>query len=182
MDKNIQTHNANLDLVKKFLNYAHVANASYAMLHYIYEDVENEKEAKADKLTFKDKLEQDIEVMGLDNKPKIKPKGTNTAYACAIEARFNKDKIYKTTLGFINSTLNNNPANVSLDYPLSNDTIEFTNRYELLEHQPNTEYGFSATLFKDTKAESKNSQYILAFRGTENSQIDFFNKVKICGY
>lgn len=30
--KNIQTHNAKVELVKKFLNYANVADASYAKL------------------------------------------------------------------------------------------------------------------------------------------------------
>ena len=35
MSKNIQTHNADINLIKKFLDYANVADASYAMLHYI---------------------------------------------------------------------------------------------------------------------------------------------------
>ena len=43
----------------------------------------------------------------------------------------------------------------------------FFSRYDLLIHQPNTESGFSATLFKDTKADSKDSEYTLAIRGTE---------------
>lgn len=45
----------------------------------------------------------------------------------------------------------------------------FFERYDLLEHQPNTNSGFSATLFKNTKADSKDSEYILAIRGTEPS-------------
>ncbi|WP_300856671.1 hypothetical protein [uncultured Helicobacter sp.] len=45
----------------------------------------------------------------------------------------------------------------------------FFERYDLLEHCPNTNSGFSATLFKDTKADSKDSEYILSFRGTELS-------------
>ena len=32
MSKNIQTHEAKIDLVRKFLDYANVANASYAKL------------------------------------------------------------------------------------------------------------------------------------------------------
>ena len=40
----------------------------------------------------------------------------------------------------------------------------FFEKYELLNHQPNTSSGFSATLFQDK--ESK--EYILAIRGTEN--------------
>lgn len=34
MSKNIQTHNAKIDLIKKFLDYANITDASYAMLHY----------------------------------------------------------------------------------------------------------------------------------------------------
>ncbi|WP_181566299.1 hypothetical protein [Helicobacter monodelphidis] len=43
MSKNIQTAEAKLELVSKFLQYAHVANVSYAMLYYIYENAENKK-------------------------------------------------------------------------------------------------------------------------------------------
>ena len=43
----------------------------------------------------------------------------------------------------------------------------FFSRYDLLIHQPNTESGFSATLFQNK--ESK--EYTLAFRGTEPSNI-----------
>uniref|UniRef100_UPI0025AA2160 DUF6792 domain-containing protein n=1 Tax=Helicobacter bilis TaxID=37372 RepID=UPI0025AA2160 len=47
---------------------------------------------------------------------------------------------------------------------------QFFERYDLLKHCPNTDSGFSATLFKDTrKAVDKDSQYILSFRGTELS-------------
>lgn len=43
----------------------------------------------------------------------------------------------------------------------------FFEKYDLLKHCPNTHSGFSATLFKDTKADSKDSEYIFAIRGTE---------------
>ena len=43
----------------------------------------------------------------------------------------------------------------------------FFDKYDMLIHQPNTHSGFSATLFKDTKADSKDSEYTLAIRGTE---------------
>ncbi|EEO24905.1 MULTISPECIES: alpha/beta fold hydrolase [Helicobacter] len=43
----------------------------------------------------------------------------------------------------------------------------FFEKYDLLKHCPNTHSGFSATLFKDTKADSKDSEYTLAIRGTE---------------
>ncbi|RDU58930.1 hypothetical protein CQA53_11735, partial [Helicobacter didelphidarum] len=106
MSKDIKTAEAKLELVKKFLDYAIVANASYAMLNYIWKNAENEtEETKADGLTFKHKLEYDVQVRNPKGELITKKAGTNTAYACAIEARFAKDKIYKTTLGFINSTL-----------------------------------------------------------------------------
>ena len=35
MKKNIQTHNADINLIKKFLDYANVADASYAFLKYV---------------------------------------------------------------------------------------------------------------------------------------------------
>ena len=43
----------------------------------------------------------------------------------------------------------------------------FFEKYDLLKHCPNTHSGFSATLFKDTKADSKDLEYTLAIRGTE---------------
>ncbi|MDY5184970.1 methyltransferase [Helicobacter trogontum] len=171
MAKNIQTHNAKVELVKKFLNYANIADASYALLHYIEQNAKDEKEVKADRLTFGDKLEQDIDVLGLDNKPTIKPKGTNTAYACAIEARFNEEKIGSLCIPLTNKCLtekdkisNNDITQVKLDSKLSKRTITFTNRFRILAHQKNTSSGFSATLFEDTE---DNNQKIFAIRGTE---------------
>ena len=158
MSKNIQTHNAKIDLIKKFLDYANCADASYAMLHYIRKNAENEtQENKADNLTFGDKLQQDIEVTNHKGETIIKPKGTNTAYACAIEARFNEEKIGSLCIPFANKCLtekdkisNNDITQVKLDSKLSKRTITFTNRFKLLKHQENTSSGF-----------------ILAFRGTE---------------
>ena len=178
MTKNIQTHNAKIDLIKRFLDYANVADASYALLEYIKKNTESDRKNnvfKADNLTFGDKLQQDIKVK--DDKGNllyIKPKGTNTAYACAIEARFNEEKIGSLCIPLTNACLiekdkidNNNITQVKLDSKLSKRTITFTNRFKLLKHQENTSSGFSATLFKDTQADSKDSEYILAFRGTE---------------
>ena len=67
----------------------------------------------------------------------------------------------------IGKKYDNNITQVKLDSKLSKRTITFTNRFKLLKHQENTSSGFSATLFKDTQADSKDSEYILAFRGTE---------------
>lgn len=58
---------------------------------------------------------------------------------------------------------------MKLDDDLSKRTIEFVNRFKLLKHQANTPNGFSATLFEDTKVDSKDLQYIFAIRGTEIS-------------
>ena len=79
---------------------------------------------------------------------------------------------------FFDDKIDNDPKNIPLNATLSLRTITFTNRYELLAHQPNTKYGFSATLFEDKgelidkatntrKVVPKDSKYILVFRGTE---------------
>ena len=54
MKKDIRTHEAKIDLVKKFLDYANIADASYAMLEAIkgsFKDIVNgrEKEVNGDK-------------------------------------------------------------------------------------------------------------------------------------
>ena len=172
MSKNIQTYNAKIGLIGKFLDYANCADASYALLHYVNENAENEtQENKADNLTFGDKLEQDIEVTNHKGETIIKPKGTNTAYACAIEARFNEDRTGDWCIPFANKCLiekdkisNNDITQVKLDSKLSKRTITFTNRFRILAHQENTSSGFSATLFEDTE---DNNQKIFAIRGTE---------------
>lgn len=69
---------------------------------------------------------------------------------------------------FIDSTINNNPKNIPLDATLSLRTKNFVKRFKLLNHisQENafSDSGFSATLFKDTKADSKDSEYISQLR------------------
>lgn len=42
MSKNIQTHNAKIDLIKKFLNYANIADASYALLESTHKNIKLE--------------------------------------------------------------------------------------------------------------------------------------------
>lgn len=184
--KDIQTHNAKIDLIKKLLDYANVADASYALLHYIQKNAENDIKNnvfKADGLNFKDKLENDINFEDkINNKKYTKPKGTNTAYACAIEARFNEDRTGDWCIPFANKCLteknkisNNDITKVKPDSKLSQRTIDFVNRFRLLAHQENKErnrekgketdgnYGFSATLFgekrKQTNTESKEVSY-----------------------
>ena len=159
MPKNIQTHNAKVDLIKKFLNYANIADASYAMLHWI------------DYVKQNDEDEYDN---GDTQKLGSTYNNQNSTYARAIEARFNEEKIGSLCIPFVNKCLtekdkisNNDITQVKLDSKLSKRTITFTNRFKLLKHQENTSSGFSATLFKDTQADSKDIEYILAFRGTE---------------
>ncbi|EJR6004986.1 hypothetical protein NXK53_001774, partial [Campylobacter jejuni] len=43
MSKNIKTQEAKLDLITKFLDYANIADASYAMLQYVWENIEQDE-------------------------------------------------------------------------------------------------------------------------------------------
>ncbi|HFP7556479.1 TPA: lipase, partial [Campylobacter jejuni] len=85
-----------------------------------------------------------------------------TAYARAIQARFEQNKIVKIEpkycISLINTcfdskeiTLDNDISRVGLNDTLSKRIIDFVNRFKLLKHQPNTTSGFSAILFEDTK-------------------------------
>ncbi|MEW8586553.1 MAG: hypothetical protein AB2531_12390, partial [Candidatus Thiodiazotropha sp.] len=47
----------------------------------------------------------------------------------------------------------------------------FTDKWEVIHHQPNTDSGFSATLFKSTDP-SSSQPYVLAIRGTEPGMQD----------
>ncbi|EEQ63648.1 hypothetical protein HPMG_01105 [Helicobacter pullorum MIT 98-5489] len=174
MSKNIQTHNAKIDLIKKFLNYANITDASYAMLESVFEkaikdESGNEIEKELDGLTLK------ATTINENNQTFL------TTYARAIEARFMQDS--KNPQG---KKIDNKITNVSKEidqnqdkngihndtgklikmYPkeLTDRTIKFTNRFKLLKHQENTDSGFSATLFEDTE---DNKQKIFAIRGTE---------------
>ena len=136
------------DFIEQLKDYADIADASYAMLEYIKKNTESDRKNnvfKADNLTFGDKLQQDIEVK--DDKGNllyIKPKGTNTAYACAIEARFNQEKVGSLCIPLTNKCLiekdkisNNDITQVKLNDTLSQRTITFTNRFRILAHQEN---------------------------------------------
>ncbi|MGX3045311.1 alpha/beta fold hydrolase, partial [Helicobacter sp. T3_23-1056] len=148
MKHDIRTHEADLSLVIKFLDYANCADASYAMLNYV----------------FYGKL-QDAQKLGDTFN------GQNSTYARAIEARFNNDKVDDWCMPFTDTCFstkdkiaNNDISAVTLDFKLSKRTIDFVNRFKILAHQPNTTNGFSATLFEDT---NNANQKILAIRGTE---------------
>jgi len=59
---------------------------------------------------------------------------------------------------------------------LSKRTKNFTSRFRLLKHQKNNGLGFSATLFEDTK---DNSKKILTFRGTEITPGDLIADIEL---
>ena len=86
------------DLISKFKDYADIADASYAMLHWVNENEEDgwfdkfkdEPPARwkfADYATKGDTLEELTEKAKNNNRQIGEP----TAYALAIEARFNQD-------------------------------------------------------------------------------------------
>ena len=164
----------NKEQINKFKDMADCADASYALLHYVFGDIESIFPSKrwedSDNITFGDKKQdKDIEA-----------KEINTAYARCIEARFMQDVV--TDKGaFIDSTINNNPKNIPLDATLSLRTKNFVNRFKLLNHisQENAfgDSGFSATLFEDTQATSKDSEYIFAIRGS-NEYRDYITDLK----
>lgn len=136
---NIATHEADINLIKKFLDYANVADASYALLEAVngkFKDIDNEgkeREKEGDKQNLGDKFNNH-----------------NSTYARAIEARFMKDVVLEK--GIVrDTTIDNNPINIPIDSTLSTRTKNFVNRYEIRFHQPNTDSGFSATLFYDTQ-------------------------------
>ena len=188
---------SNKDLISKFKDYADIADASYAMLHWVNENEENGwfdkfKERKPARWKFKDSItkgyekeinETTTDEYGNEISKKVKQP---TAYALAIEARFNQDMVIekpkisedeKPEKKQINNeiqsfvyTNENNELQVFADKPgfhsLSLRTKSFVNRYELLHHVKDTSItGYSSSAFYD----SKFNNYAIGFRGTEMS-------------
>ena len=155
----------NKESIDKIKDYADCADASYALLHYVFENIDaffdKDKWFDSDKIILGDKIKTEIKNIK-DNEQILYKVGDNTAYARCIEARFMQDKIIEKGI-FIDTTINNNPKNVLATDKLSQRTINFVDRFKLLAHQPNTEYGFSATIFYD----NINANYIISFRGTK---------------
>ena len=196
----------------KFKDYADIADASYAMLHWVSENEKNglddlySKVGKenapenivnsyktqevekpvwryADGITKGDTLKTDQKD---ENDNTIKKSGDPTAYALAIEARFNQDMIItkptdkeddKPEIKPINNEIQsfiyqpkdiNKPPYIFVNkenfHQISLRTKAFVNRYELVHHIKNTSItGFSSTVFYDSKFKN----YIIGFRGTE---------------
>ena len=180
------------DLISKFKDYADIADASYAMLHWVNE---NEDDGWFDK--FKDEpparwkfadgiAKGDTLKANIDDKDGnvLRKKGEPTAYALAIEARFNQDmviekpkisedkkpekkQINNEIQSFI-ATPDDKPPYIFVNqenrHQLSIRTKSFVNRYELLHHVKDTSItGYSSSAFYD----SKFGNYVIGFRGTE---------------
>ena len=190
---------SNKDLISKFKDYADIADASYAMLHWVNENEDDgwfdkfkdEPPARwkfADKVTKGHKITEDNQTrLSKKNQRKI---GEPTAYALAIEARFNQDMVIKIpqnadeeignkleeitiankVQNFIKVNKTTKQQRVFVNEPgfhsLSLRTKSFVNRYELLHHVKDTSItGYSSSAFYD----SKFNNYAIGFRGTEMS-------------
>ena len=186
---------SNKDLISKFKDYADIADASYAMLHWVNE---NEDDGWFDK--FKDepparwKFKDNIkfgDTLQFDIKDKdgnvLRKESEPTAYALAIEARFNQDMVIEKPMSegddepepkqinneiqsFVFRDKKTKQQKIFINEPgfhsLSLRTKSFVNRYELLHHVKDTSItGYSSSAFYD----SKFNNYAIGFRGTEMS-------------
>ena len=188
------------DLISKFKDYADIADASYAMLHWVNENEEDgwfdkfkdEPPARwkfADGITKgheKEINETTTDEYGNEISQKVKQP---TAYALAIEARFNQDMVIEKPKDESNNgkidekpekkqinneiqsfiaTPDDKPPYIFVNqenrHQLSLRTKSFVNRYELLHHVKDTSItGYSSSAFYD----SKFGNYVIGFRGTE---------------
>ena len=195
----------------KFKDYADIADASYSFLHYVFENERNGLDDLQDKLG-KDNVPENIvnsykkqeiekpvwryadgitkgDTLKTDQKDEndntIKKSGEPTAYALAIEARFNQDMVITKPISSEGEKPEVKPINNEIQsfvytdkvtkeqrifvgepnyHQISLRTKAFVNRYELVHHIKNTSItGFSSTVFYD----SKFNNYIIGFRGTE---------------
>ena len=182
---------SNKDLISKFKDYADIADASYAMLHWINE---NENDGWFDK--FKDEpparwkfadgiTKGDTLKANIDDKDGniLRKEGELTAYSLAIEARFNQDMVIEKPKkkneekpkpiqinNEIQSFVDRYEDEAKTPYIFYNNislrTKSFVNRYELLHHVKDTSItGYSSSAFYD----SKFNNYAIGFRGTEMS-------------
>ena len=195
----------------KFKDYADIADASYAFLHYVFENEKNglddlyskvgkenapenivnsykKQEIEKPVWRYADDVKKGDTIDELSEKAKNNGKkfGDPTAYALAIEARFNQDMVItkptdkeddKPEIKPINNEIQsfiyqpkdiNKPPYIFVNkenyHQISLRTKAFVNRYELVHHIKNTSItGFSSTVFYDSKFKN----YIIGFRGTE---------------
>lgn len=197
--------------ILKFKDYADIADASYAMLHWVSENEKNGlddlygkvgKENAPEKIVNSYKTQEvekpvwryadgikkgdTLEELSEEASNNGRKLGDPTAYALAIEARFNQDMVItkpissegeKPEVKPINNEIQsfiyqptdiNRPPYIFVNkenfHQISLRTKAFVNRYELVHHIKNTSItGFSSTVFYD----SKFNNYIIGFRGTE---------------
>ena len=181
------------DLISKFKDYADIADASYAMLHWVNENEEDGwfdkfKDEPPARWKFKDNIKSG-DTLQFDIKDKdgnvLRKKGEPTAYALAIEARFNQDMVIEKPMSegddepetkqinneiqsFVFRDKKTKQQKIFINepgfHPLSLRTKSFVNRYELLHHVKDTSItGYSSSAFYD----SKFGNYVIGFRGTE---------------
>ena len=162
--------NTDKEMINKFKDYAECADAAYAKLDFVDGFIDIGKW-----------YEKEIEY-GDKQKLGDKFKKSNSTYARCIEARFMQDIVIEKGT-FKDTTINNDPKNISATATLSLRTKNFVNRFKLLHHVSLESFfsqsGFSATLFYDTKATSKDLKYIFAIRGSndENDIITDFKDI-----
>ena len=194
----------------KFKDYADIADASYTFLHYVFENERNGLDDLQDKLgkenvpenivnSYKDqeiekpvwryadgiKKGDTLDELSETAKNNGRKLGDPTAYALAIEARFNQDMVITKPISSEGEKPEVKPINNEIQsfvytdkitkesyvfvnkpnfHQISLRTKAFVNRYELVHHIKNTSItGFSSTVFYD----SKFNNYIIGFRGTE---------------
>ena len=152
----------NKEMINRIKDMADCADAAYAKLHYVFENIDSVFKSRewkeADNIMLGDKTkENDRYINNIDI-----PLNSNTTYARAIEARFMQDFLITKQMDTSETNkdntaknksikIGNDPKNVLLDSVLSHRTKNFVNRYELIHHIPNTLSGFSATIFYDIK-------------------------------
>ena len=202
--------------ILKFKDYADIADASYAMLHWVSENEKNGlddlygkvgKENAPEKIVNSYKTQEvekpvwryadgikkgdTLEELSEEASNNGRKLGDPTAYALAIEARFNQDMVItkpissegeKPEVKPINNEIQsfiyqptdiNRPPYIFVNkenfHQISLRTKAFVNRYELVHHIKNTSItGFSSTVFYDSKFKN----YIIGFRGTETELND----------
>ena len=195
----------NKEMVDKIRVYADIADVAYTFFEYIDENeiwsfsdkFHNERILKkpnprwdyADYTYYGHTLEK-INQKAKENGRQI---GQPTAYALCVEARFMQDltiqkpkeddeleeekvQISNQIKNFIKVPRNKKQYLFYTTDNLSKRTKNFTSRFRLLKHQKNNGLGFSATLFEDTK---DNSKKILTFRGTEITPGDLIADIEL---
>lgn len=159
----------NKQQIQNLRDYAELAWASYGYFHYFLE--QHNKPHYVDKVHYIDDRDENGKDKLDNNKEKVK---RPIELIDILDINYNKCAVFEYN-SFIKSYIK--VGEVNGDMTLG-QIKHFFERYDLLKHCPNTESGFSATLFgekqtnKQTQEKSSTSEcgyvnYILAIRGTE---------------